>query len=170
MSVVVKVTPKKKTGRGRKPRPSSVKDFCRLCSCCFKLQYGEPARSIATENLFQSSNERGIIGVVLAKLCEDVGLKVTDSTTLSDRVCFTCARKIRNMHQLYSFVAYLRWEKMKETKLICDSSAAFPHLFLHLSAALLQERFKKRLTSLHDSYSSWHLYICRLLFGLSTFL
>ena len=23
-----------------------------------------------------------------------------------------------------------------------------------------------RLTSLHDSYSSWHLYICRFLFGL----
>ena len=27
-----------------------------------------------------------------------------------------------------------------------------------------------RLTSLHDSYGSWHLYICRFLFGLSTFL
>ena len=25
------------------------------------------------------------------------------------------------------------------------------------------------LTSLHDSYGSWHLYICRFLFGLSTF-
>ena len=24
------------------------------------------------------------------------------------------------------------------------------------------------LTGLHDSYSSWHLYICRFLFGLST--
>ena len=105
MSVVVKVTPKKKTGRGRKPHLSSVKDFCRLCGCCFKIQYGESARSIATENLFQASNQKGIVGVVLAKLCEDVGLKVAVSTTSSDRVCSTCARKIRNMHQLYSFVA-----------------------------------------------------------------
>ena len=29
---------------------------------------------------------------------------------------------------------------------------------------------KKKLTGLHDSYSSWHLYICRFLFGLSIFL
>ena len=29
---------------------------------------------------------------------------------------------------------------------------------------------KRKLTGLHDSYSSWHLYICRFLFGLSTFL
>ena len=28
---------------------------------------------------------------------------------------------------------------------------------------------KKKLTGLHDSYSSWHLYICRFLFGLSNF-
>ena len=29
---------------------------------------------------------------------------------------------------------------------------------------------KMRLTSLHDSYGSWHLYNCRFLFGLTTFL
>ena len=79
MSVVVKVTPKKKTGRGRKPHLSSVKDFCRLCGCCFKIQYGESARSIATENLFQAFNQKGIVDVVLAKLCEDVQLNVTFS-------------------------------------------------------------------------------------------
>ena len=28
---------------------------------------------------------------------------------------------------------------------------------------------KRKLTGLHDSYSSWNLYICRFLFGLSTF-
>ena len=31
------------------------------------------------------------------------------------------------------------------------------------------EKCKRRLTGLHDSYSSWHLFICRFLFGLSTF-
>ena len=34
----------------------------------------------------------------------------------------------------------------------------------------LQDQCKKKLTGLHDSYSSWHLYIRRFLFGLSTFL
>ena len=29
---------------------------------------------------------------------------------------------------------------------------------------------KMGLTGLHDSYGSWHLFICRFLFGLSTFL
>ena len=31
-------------------------------------------------------------------------------------------------------------------------------------------QFKMGLTGLHNSYSSWHLHICRFLFGLSTFL
>ena len=31
-------------------------------------------------------------------------------------------------------------------------------------------QYKMRLTSLHDSYGSWHLYVCRSLFVLSTFL
>ena len=92
MSVVVKVTPKKKTGRGRKSNLPSVKDFCRLCGCCFKIQYGESARSIGTENLFHGSNQRGIVGVVLAKLCEDVGLKVRVSTTSSDSLFYLCTK------------------------------------------------------------------------------
>lgn len=105
MSAVVNVTPKKKTGRGRKPLLPSVKDFCRLCGCSFKVQYGESARNISTENLFQASRKKGITGVVLARSCEDVGLIVTVSSSKSDRVCQACAQKIRNMHQLYSFVA-----------------------------------------------------------------
>lgn len=44
----------KKTERGRKPLHTSVKDFCRLCGCRFKIKYGESAGSIATENLFQA--------------------------------------------------------------------------------------------------------------------
>jgi len=51
ISVVVKVTPKKKTRRRRKPLIPSVKDFRRLCGC-FKIQHGESALCIATENLF----------------------------------------------------------------------------------------------------------------------
>ena len=42
----------------------------------------------------------------------------------------------------------------------------------HLTALHDRQRClcKKKLTGLHDSYSSWHLYICLFLFGLTTFL
>ena len=95
-------TPKKKTGRGRKTLLPSVKDYYRLCGYSFKVQYGSLARQIGTENLFQPSKQKGSIGVVLAK---QVGLKVTRSASISDRVCAACGRKIRNMHQLFCFVA-----------------------------------------------------------------
>ena len=72
-------TPKKKTGRGRKTLLPSVKDYCRLCGYSFKVQYGSLARQIGTENLFQPSKQKGSIGVVLAKQCDEVGLKVTRS-------------------------------------------------------------------------------------------
>ena len=40
------------------------------------------------------------------------------------------------------------------------------------SAAILEKGLlrKMELTGLHDSYGSWHLYICRFLFGFSIFL
>ena len=98
-------TKKKKTGRGRKTLLPSVKDYCRLCGCSFKVQYGSLARQIGTENLFQPSKQKGSIGVVLAKQCDEVGLKVTRSESKSDRVCAACGRKIRNKHQLFCFVA-----------------------------------------------------------------
>ena len=98
-------TPKKKTGRGRKTLLPSVKDYCRLCGCSFKVQYGALARQIGTENLFQPSKQKGSTGVVLAKQCDEVGLKVTRSESKLDRVCAACGRKIRNMHQLFCFVA-----------------------------------------------------------------
>ena len=51
------------------------------------------------------NKQKGSIGVVLAKQCDEVGLKVTRSESKSDRVCAACGRKIRNMHHLFCFVA-----------------------------------------------------------------
>ena len=70
------LTPKKKTGRGRKSLSPSVIDNCRLCGCSFKVKFGSQARHIGTENLFQPSKQKGSFGVILAKLCESVGLPV----------------------------------------------------------------------------------------------
>ena len=61
-----------------------VKDFCRFCSCSFKVQYGE--------NLFQPSKQKGSINIALAKQCEDKGLTLKQCEGKSDRVC---RRKIK---------------------------------------------------------------------------
>ena len=65
------LTPKKKVGRRRNALFPSVQDFCRLCGCSFKVQYGSQARQTGTENLFPPSKHKGSIGVVLAKQCEN---------------------------------------------------------------------------------------------------
>ena len=105
MSAIAELTPKKKTGRGRKSLSPSVRDNCRLCGCSFRVKFGSQARHIATENLFQPSKQKGSFGVILAKLCESVGLPVKYCEDKSDRVCSSCGRKIRNLHQLFSFVS-----------------------------------------------------------------
>ena len=104
MSAIAELTPKKKTGRGRKSLSPSVRDNCRLCGCSFKVKFGSQALHIGTENLFQPSKQKGSFGVILAKLCESVGLPVKYCEDKSDRVCSSCGRKIRNLHQLFSFV------------------------------------------------------------------
>ena len=40
MSAIAELTPKKKTGRGRKSLSPSVRDNCRLCGCSFKVKFG----------------------------------------------------------------------------------------------------------------------------------
>ena len=105
MSAIAELTPKKKTVRGRKSLSPSVRDNFRLCGCSFKVKFGSQARHIGTENLFQPSKQKGSFGVILAKLCESVGLPVKYCEDKSDRVCSSCGRKIRNLHQLFSFVS-----------------------------------------------------------------
>ena len=77
----------KKVGRRRNALFPSVKDFCRLCSCSFKVQYGK--------NLFQPSKQKGSINAVLAKQCENRGLTLIQCEGKSDRVRSACGRKIR---------------------------------------------------------------------------
>ena len=74
VKLVSEVTPKKKVMRRRNALFPSVQDFCRLCGCSFKVQYGSQVRQIETENLFHPSKQTGSIGVVLAKQSENIGL------------------------------------------------------------------------------------------------
>ena len=57
---------------------------------------------MSTENLFKASNREGSFGDVLALTCQNIGLTLVNSPSLSERVCNPCARKIRNLRRLYN--------------------------------------------------------------------
>ena len=69
---ITELTQKKKTSKGGKYLSPSVRDNCRLRGCSFKVKFGPQASHNGTENLFQSSKQKGLFGVILAKLCESV--------------------------------------------------------------------------------------------------
>ena len=101
-------TPKKPAKRGPKPKAGSVNDICRLCFTNLKQKFGDLEKSmrISTANLFQPSTQAGCQNNdTLADLCSRIGLDVVKSSTLSERVCQSCARKVRNAVQLYEFIA-----------------------------------------------------------------
>ena len=54
-------------------RPS---DYCRCCKLymSLKLHYGDPWKSISTENLFKLSNKKGIKGEILSQVLEQAGI------------------------------------------------------------------------------------------------
>ena len=53
---------------------------------------------IGTENLFQPSKQTGSFDVILAK-------RILQAEDAFDRVCSSCGRKMKTLHQLYSFVS-----------------------------------------------------------------
>lgn len=83
-------------------------EYCRFCNCYFKVKFGNlntaKASFISYENLFKPSRRKDSLGIVLANICEEVGLTIAKNNNCSERCCNPCARKIRNLGQLYSFV------------------------------------------------------------------
>ena len=65
----------------------------RLC-----VKFGSQGDQIGTENLFQPSMQTGSFDVILAK-------RILRAEDKSDRVCSSCGRKMKTLHQLYSFVS-----------------------------------------------------------------
>ena len=101
-------TPKKPPKRGPKLKEGSANDICRLCFTNLKQKFGDFEKSlrISTANLFKPSTQAACQNNdTLADLCSRIGLDVVKSSTLSERVCQSCARKIRNAVQLYEFIA-----------------------------------------------------------------
>ena len=65
----------------------------RLC-----VKFGSQGEQIGTENLFQPSKQTGSFDVILVK-------RILRAEDKSDRVCSSCGRKMKTLHQLYSFVS-----------------------------------------------------------------
>ena len=61
-------------------------------------KFGFQGDQIGTENLFQRSMQTGSFVVILAK-------RILRAEDKSDRVCSSCGRKMKTLHQLYSFVS-----------------------------------------------------------------
>ena len=84
----------------------SPSDQCRLCSCNFKVKFGNLSKAsyISTQNLFNPSQRKDCKGQVLAQICQKVGLEVVKCEKYSSQACCLCAHKLRNLESLYSFV------------------------------------------------------------------
>ena len=106
--MAAKETPKKPVKRGRVAKHAQdPSDFCRLCSCSFKIRFGnnEKATSMSSENIFKPSKKKGYISKgTLPEMCSFMGLQVEMSQRLSTRVCNSCARKIRSANENFIFI------------------------------------------------------------------
>ena len=96
-----RATPTKTCKRGRKPNVNIQKNSsCRFCGANFTSGGGRAS----FENLFLPSGRVESAGLILARCCGSIGLRLTRNENLSERVCRPCGRKIRNAAQLYSFI------------------------------------------------------------------
>ena len=75
---------------------------CRLCNCSFKVKFGNS--NISTENLFNPFKRKGCKGEILAQNLQRARFEILKCDKHSSRVCNPCARKVRNLGSLYSFV------------------------------------------------------------------
>lgn len=100
MDTPKKVVPK----RGRKPKPPSVHDFCRICGCSFKNYYGDFGEiRVSTECLFSIPRRSGMSKRPLYLLLKNLGYLIEENDVLCSRVCAKCGTKIRRAEELKVF-------------------------------------------------------------------
>ena len=110
-------TPKKCVKKKGRPAKAKCKDdFCRICNLDFRVQLGNSKCSM--ENLFKESSRKESKGVVLATVCQHIGLNVPKTDHLSERVCRSWSRKIRNVKENLDFLTsnLLRQNKASRKK------------------------------------------------------
>ena len=69
-------------------------DYCRLCKCCFKHQFGNFSKIV------HISSQKQSFAIVLSHLCDKVGLPLKNSEYHSTKICNTCSRKILKVHEI----------------------------------------------------------------------
>ena len=86
-------------------RPS---DSCRICKSSFKLKFGSLTSKqfyFSSQNLFKLSQRKDSFGIVLADVCRQVELVLSqDPEVFSDRVCHPYGRKIVSLGHLFKLV------------------------------------------------------------------
>jgi len=103
-------TPTKSSKRGRK-KDGGCNDRCRFRSCSFE----NSGTRASFENLFSKSARKESPGTVLADCCSSMGFPLIKSQSVSERVCGSCGRKIRNASKLYGFI---------QTAVTCSNDSA----------------------------------------------
>ena len=73
-----------------------------------------------------ASQRKKCFGVIRTDVCRSVGITVNESKTYSDRVCNPCARKIRNLGNLYQSIqrAFKLSESSESKENLSPSSGA----------------------------------------------
>ena len=102
-SRVMSATPTKVCKRGRTSKIDIQKNSsCRFCGVNFISGGGRAS----FENLFLPSGRKGSVGLILAECCSSIGfpLVILTRQNLSEGVCRSGGRKIRNAAELYSFI------------------------------------------------------------------
>ena len=94
----------KKSCLARKSKTENPNDYCRCCKLSLKVQYGDSWKSLSSENLFKPSNKKGIEGVILSQVLEEAGIVAARNSSLSERLCKSCATKIRKTCEGFSFI------------------------------------------------------------------
>ena len=102
-------TPKKTVNKGRRQKPLSVNDFCRLCKCPLKLKFGnfEKTSYVSSEQLFKPPFRKDCSEKTLCELLTELNISVERKAELSERVCKSCGRKIRNANGLFAWIISL---------------------------------------------------------------
>ena len=92
MNTAKVITPTKKVTKLCRSASEKVPDdFCRICKCSFQL------KKVASLKFNKEENIDGA-NVLLADLCESIcSLNPKYDNYLSNRVCKSCGRKIRNL-------------------------------------------------------------------------
>ena len=77
-------------------------ESCRFCKCCFETSHKLGSKATV---LFKPSNRKECRGIILAELCQEVGIELPkDPMAFSKCVCNLCGRKIPHPHHLYEFM------------------------------------------------------------------